>query len=126
MLLDVIGVMIGGAIGSAVRYAVSLVVGSPVDGFPWATFLVNVCGSFVLGMLSGFSLRSDILPRSALLLLGTGLCGGFTTFSALSMETLSLYQAGHVGIAVAYAGGSLIGGIGAAALGVGIAHRLTT
>jgi len=123
MISDVISVMIGGAVGSAARYAVGLALGSPGDGFPWATFSVNVIGSFVLGLLSGFSLRSDLLPRSALLLLGTGLCGGFTTFSTLSMDTLGLYHAGQLGTAIAYVGGSLIGGLGAAALGVSIARN---
>lgn len=95
-------VMIGGAVGSALRYGVSHLV-APVQGtFPWSTFMVNIVGSFVLGVLIGTSLVSTAVSRPLLLLLGTGLCGGFTTYSAFAVETVLLAQEGHIPTAATY------------------------
>ena len=120
MMGEIISVMIGGAVGSGLRYLVAVALPVHHDAFPWPTFLVNLLGSFVLGVLSGLALRSDILSRTTLLLVGTGLCGGFTTFSTFSMESVGLLQAGHAGNAAMYMAGSLVGGLGAAALGLGV------
>ena len=124
MMTEFISVVIGGAVGSGLRYLLSAAVPTSPDGFPWATFAVNIAGSFVLGILSGLAVKSDVLSRTSLLLLGTGLCGGFTTFSALSMEGIALMEAGHLWLAASYLGGSLVGGLAAAALGIG-AVRIT-
>ena len=113
-------VMIGGAVGSGLRFLVAAALPVHHDTFPWPTFLVNVLGSFALGLLSGIALKSDILSRTTLLLLGTGVCGGFTTFSTFSMESVGMLQAGHAALALFYMAGSLVGGLGAAALGVGV------
>ena len=112
--------MVGGALGSGLRYLVAVALPGSPDGFPWATFGVNLVGSFLLGVLSGIAVKSDILPRTMLLLLGTGVCGGFTTFSTFSMESIGLLEAGHMPMAIGYVAGSLVGGLGAAALGVGV------
>lgn len=120
MWVHLISVMAGGALGSALRFLVGAAVASPPGAFPWGTFTVNILGSFVLGVMSGLAVRYDVLSRTTLLFLGTGLCGGFTTFSTFSLEGLALIQAGHVWIFAAYAGGSLVGGLAAAALGIGV------
>lgn len=95
-------VMIGGAVGSALRYGVSHLVATVPGTFPWSTFAVNIVGSFVLGVLIGTSLVSTAVSRPLLLLLGTGLCGGFTTYSAFAVETALLAQEGHISTAATY------------------------
>lgn len=115
-------VALGGALGTTFRYLISSAISVP--GFPLATFLINVMGAFVLGVLLEILGRSPS-PRAAglRLLLGTGVLGGFTTYSALSVDTVALLGAEAVGIAVAYALGTLILGVAAAALGIRVARR---
>ncbi|MBV9995298.1 MAG: fluoride efflux transporter CrcB [Caulobacteraceae bacterium] len=93
-------IAVGGAIGSVARYACSsLVAGWFGEAFPWGTLLVNVSGSFVIGF---FAMASG--PDGRLLVSGQlrqfvmiGLCGGYTTFSSFSLQTLTLAQDGSVG-----------------------------
>lgn len=118
-------VMAGGALGSGLRFLVGHALPTPADGFPWSTFIVNIAGSFFLGLLAGLAIRSQALSRTTLLFLGTGLCGGFTTFSTFSVETLAMYEAGHVILAASYVLGSVVGGLAAAAIGI-VVIRLTT
>lgn len=118
MLMDLVMVVIGGGLGAALRYLVAFLLPPQPDGFPWATFLVNIAGCFTLGVISGLAVRTTALSKPSLLFLGTGLCGGFTTFSTFSMEAFNLFREGHVMMVSAYILGSLIGGLGAAALGV--------
>lgn len=116
-MTELIAVMIGGALGSASRYLVGHVIPATPETFPWATFSVNLAGAFVLGVLSGIALRSNILSRAMLLLLGTGFCGGFTTFSTFSAETLQLIESGHHVLAGTYVAGSVVGALATAAMG---------
>ncbi|HCN06106.1 MAG TPA: fluoride efflux transporter CrcB [Bacteroidetes bacterium] len=118
---DLVVVMIGGGLGSALRYGVSLILTSPNAGtFPVSTLLVNIVGSGVLGLVLGLSSK---LSSSSILLVGTGLCGGFTTFSTFSGETLTLLSEGRYGTALAYIGVSVVGGLTCAALTYGLARR---
>jgi CrcB protein len=107
-------VMVGGALGSLARYWIGLGVaqwaGAPP--FPFGTLLVNLVGSFVLGGLFAWSAALRIDP-AVLLLAGTGFCGGFTTFSTLSVECLALLQKGDYLTAMGYLLGSLLGGLAA-------------
>lgn len=95
-------VMIGGACGSALRYVTGLVLPPSQGAFPWSTFTVNIIGSFALGLLVGASLTSTSLSRSMMLLLGTGICGGFTTYSAFAVESALLAQEGHFSTVAIY------------------------
>jgi len=100
---------LGSALGSVLRYGVSLASMAVLGGhFPWGTLLVNVLGSCLIGWLAATTTR---LPRSALArqqpLLMAGFCGGFTTFSLFSLETLHLAQQGSLGLALLYGIGSL-------------------
>lgn len=113
-------VMAGGAVGSGLRYWIGTLLPVTPGAFPMPTFLVNIVGSFVLGCIVGAVMLPDPLHRSYALVLGTGLCGGFTTYSAFAMESVSLLEGGHGLIAFAYLSTTLIGGMLAAAGGVAI------
>ncbi len=95
----------GGFIGSIVRYLLSgWVLHHTLGGkFPWSTFVVNVLGCLLIGVLSGMIERLEWFTPQMRLLLLTGLLGGFTTFSAFGLETVFLLRRGEVLIAVAYA-----------------------
>lgn len=110
----------GGALGCVARYTVGIAAGPWSAEFPWGTFGINVLGSFLLGMLVG------ALPPggAARLALGTGFCGGFTTFSTFGTETVALLERGAVGRAGAYAGGSVAVGVLAAAVGAGVGRAV--
>ena len=85
--------------------------------FPWGTFLINVSGSALLGLLAAAFLgHHDPVRRAWYVLLGTGFCGGFTTFSTFSYEALELMREGRYGAAAGYVLGSVLAGLAAAAL----------
>jgi len=85
-------VMLGGAVGSALRYGVSVALSLVPSSFPLATILVNIVGSFVLGFVVGTMGTPLELHPSTRLVIGTGICGGFTTYSAFSVESVQLWQ----------------------------------
>lgn len=97
-LVTFLSVAAGGAIGASARYAVSILF-SAGTRFPWPTLLVNVLGCFIAGLLVAGVLHKFPAGSSAQLFLLTGLLGGFTTFSAFSVETLRLAEAGQPGLA---------------------------
>lgn len=92
-MINILAVGIGGAIGSILRYLVSLLVKFP---FPWATLIVNIAGSAILGFLVASSFFSGDDKSPIRLMLLVGFCGGFTTFSTFSLQTLNLMQAGQL------------------------------
>ena len=100
----------GGAIGAVARYLVSESL--PADRFPWATLVVNVVGSFALGLVVFGGVGGD-----AALLVGTGACGSFTTFSSFSVAAVRLWESGERRLAAAHAVGNFV----SCALAVGIA-----
>lgn len=98
-MIEVIFVGIGGAIGSVLRYAISLI--PCKQTFPLLTLFTNVCGAVLIGYLAGIATKKDVSPHT-LLFLKTGLCGGFTTFSTFSLEAYTLMQNGNYGYAILY------------------------
>ena len=112
--MNALFVFLGGGAGSVLRYLVGLWVGSAA--FPWATFAVNAVGSLAIGLFGGWAARFGWSDEMRLLLT-TGLCGGFTTFSTFSKESLALAEAGRWCAFAAYAIGSVAIGIAAVALG---------
>lgn len=120
-------VMLGGALGAALRYGLSLWM-APIAlglGFPVATLLANVLGSFVLGVLLELCGRG-IWPEVVRLSVGVGVLGAFTTFSTFSVETEQLWAAGQQNRAVVYAVLSVLGGVLAAFLGRLVALTFVT
>lgn len=101
----------GGFAGSVLRYLISRYVSlNAKTVFPLGTFFVNLAGSFLIGIIIAASL-SDNLSKQMRLLLATGFCGGFTTFSSFSYEFFSLLQNGYTGYAFLYAAGSFALGL---------------
>lgn len=104
-----LAIAVGGAIGSVLRYWMSISVqGMLGRGFPYGTLAVNVLGCIAMGLLSSWLATRLDLPLAVRLGLLTGVLGGFTTFSAFSLETLTLLESGAVGRAMAYVGLSLV------------------
>jgi CrcB protein len=106
----------GGFLGTLLRYAVTLLI--KPGTFPAATFLINVTGSFILGLVIGYTLKFSPAESNLRLFLATGFCGGFTTFSTFSYENVSLLKSGHYSYFFLYVAGSLVIGIFATWLGL--------
>ena len=116
--MNALFVFIGGGTGSVLRYLVGLWIGSAA--FPWATFAVNAIGSLAIGLFGGWAARFG-WNETLRLALTVGLCGGFTTFSTFSKESLALLEGGSYGLFTIYAAGSISIGIAATALGFWLA-----
>lgn len=115
MIKNLLLVGLGGGIGSMLRYAGSLLIGSKI--FPYATLSVNIIGSFIIGVIFALCIKEDVVLNNWKLFVATGICGGFTTFSAFSLENMGLLQSGKYGMALTYIGLSILLGIGATFLG---------
>jgi CrcB protein len=123
--MAILVIAIGGAIGSVLRYVLGgFFQRSSASGFPVGTLLVNVTGSFLIGALAQHFMNTQTHPltRAALI---TGLCGGYTTFSAFSLETVALIEGGEIGKAAAYLVLSVMLSVAAAFAGMA-AVRATT
>lgn len=115
---QVLLVFIGGGIGSVLRYLVGKFLKMPASGFPWSTFSVNVLGSLIIGILMGITLKNSALSDNQSLFLITGLCGGFTTFSAFAYENQVFLKEGDFINFFVYTLGSI--GVGLAAVFFGL------
>lgn len=115
MLRNFLLVGLGGMTGSMLRYAVSLLFKG--SGFPIATLVVNLAGSFAIGLVMAYFSRNNAADQNLRLLLATGLCGGFTTFSTFSLENLQLLKDGQYSTALLYIAASLVVGMAATAFG---------
>ncbi|MES2774922.1 MAG: fluoride efflux transporter CrcB [Bacteroidota bacterium] len=117
-------VALGGMLGSALRYVVSVLINSrtaTVTVIPWGTFGVNIIGSLIIGLVFGYSMRNPGFEQNWRVFLATGVCGGFTTFSALSNESYLLLKEQQYAPLLLYIAASLVLGIGATALGYWVA-----
>jgi len=118
-------VALGGAAGSAARYLLALFVQQRVGtSFPVGTLLVNITGSFLLGFLIRYSLATPAISAETRALLTTGFCGGYTTFSTFSYETMMLFEEGAHGRALGYVLASLLLSLAGTVAGFGVAREL--
>lgn len=122
----------GGVVGTAARYGAALWLGTTASGLPTATLIVNLVGCFLLGLLlEALGRRGPETSRmqAARLALGTGVLGGFTTFSSLAEDLAQLVHTHAAGVAALYAVASVVGGLAATVGGITLAaghHRLST
>ena len=108
---ELAAVFAGGALGALARAAVSTVAADDPAGWPWPTFTVNIVGAFLVGYFTTRLLERLPLSSYRRPLLGTGLCGGLTTFSTMQVETLRMIEHGHWGLAVGYTVASIVLGL---------------
>ncbi|MFW5708069.1 MAG: fluoride efflux transporter CrcB [Bacteroidota bacterium] len=118
MIKAILLVGAGSFAGGVLRFVVGRFLQSSVHSlFPWGTLTVNIAGSFAIGVLLALSARGTYLSPDWKLFLGAGICGGFTTFSTFSLESLELLRQGHHLLTLLYAGSSVVLGLAAAYLG---------
>lgn len=120
IIKNIVVVGAGSFIGGAARYVVSLAMKNVSKGFPWTTLAVNLVGCFLIGLLWGHFTRSASENSNWALFLTVGLCGGFTTFSTFSKESLMMLQSGNFWGFAGYVALSVIVGIALVALGYSI------
>lgn len=101
-MLNVLAVGAGGFIGAVLRYLIGLVPLNETYVFPWKTFIINIVGCVVIGVIAVSVSRNVSWNPQMLLFMKVGLCGGFTTFSTFALETADLMKSGHVGAAFVY------------------------
>jgi CrcB protein len=126
-MIELLVVAAGGGVGAAARFMVDGEMRTRHSGgFPWGTFVVNVVGSFLIGVFATltFALVERGVPEDVapvlLLALTVGLCGGFTTFSTATMESVRLAQSGRLRLALATSLGTLVVSVAAAGLGMAV------
>jgi CrcB protein len=116
---DVAAVAAGAGIGGALRYVVGGWVAERWGAsFPWGTFVVNISGAFLLGIVMALSVERGVLPPAWRLFLGVGILGGYTTFSTLSYESIALMQRGLVMQGALNMFGSALAGLAAVFAGI--------
>lgn len=124
-MLNVLLVAAGGAIGASLRHAVNLLsLRALGPSFPWGTLSINVAGGFLMGLFVELLARRYGASEQMRLFVATGILGGFTTFSAFSLDVALLWQRGAVAPAAAYAVASVVGSILALFLGLWAARML--
>ena len=111
MMISCLAVGLGGFAGSVLRYLIGLVPLRPQSGFPAKTFLINILGSFAIGLIAAAAAKNKDLNPNLILFLKVGICGGFTTFSSFALETSDLLKAGAAPTAVLYAVLSMAAGV---------------
>lgn len=123
MLWNFLAVALGGAIGSCIRYGVSLCYNGTHSVFALPTLSVNVIGSLAIGLLYAYCSNYSV-PTPMKMFLFVGLLGGFTTFSSFSLETVNMLRNGYIGAAAVYSLGSLVVGVLMAFGGVYLGDKL--
>ena len=124
-MFNVLLVALGGGLGAAARFGVTLAFGVRENAWPWATFSINVAGSLLIGVLAGWLSTRGEAGEPWRLFLGVGVLGGFTTFSAYSLETLQMIERQDYVGAGAYSVGSFLAGLAAVAIGLALAPKVS-
>ena len=111
-------VFLGGGLGSGLRYLVTIALNQYSKVFPFGTFTVNMLGCLLIGLILGYAQKENTLTSNQTLLLATGFCGGFTTFSAFANENLELIKNGEIFNFSVYSVSSIVIGIVAVFVGL--------
>jgi CrcB protein len=122
-LATVAAIAAGGALGAPARYELGLAWPTSADGFPWATFVTNVSGCLLLGLLLVLVLERWPPTRYLRPFAATGFIGAYTTWSTFVVEVSVLAKDGHAGVALLYAAASLLGGLAATVAGMRLARH---
>lgn len=120
---ELLAIFVGGAIGSLARALVGTELVGTSDGWPWATLLVNVVATFLLGYFSTRLLERLPTSNYQRPFVGTGICGGLSTFSTMQIEIVRLVQAGAWGVALSYLLASLVAGLVALHVATSLVRR---
>jgi len=116
-------VFLGGGLGSGLRYLVSIAMNQYSKVLPFGTFTVNILGCLLIGLILGYTQKENTLTSNQTLLLATGFCGGFTTFSAFANENLELIKNGEILNFSVYTIGSILVGVLAVFIGFYLTNR---
>ena len=115
-----LAIAVAGGMGAVCRFVLDGLLTSLSEAdFPWPTVLINITGSLLLGLITGFAV-SGLLPEAWRLVLGTGFLGGYTTFSTASVDTVRLLQQRRWAAGIVHGLGTLVIAVGAAGLGLGL------
>ena len=119
-------VFVGGGIGASLRHTVNMVSARGLGtAFPWGTFIINISVSLVMGLIAGYLAFKGGASQPWRLFLMTGILGGYTTFSAFSLDTALLYERGEIGSALFYVLGSVVLSIAGLFAGLALVRHLT-
>jgi CrcB protein len=119
-------VFVGGGIGASLRHTVNMISARGLGtAFPWGTFIVNISGSLVMGLIAGYLAFKGEASQPWRLFVMTGILGGYTTFSAFSLDAALLYQRGEIASALFYVLGSVALSIAGLFAGLALVRHLT-
>ena len=119
-------VFVGGGIGASLRHAVNMISARGLGtAFPWGTFIINISGSLVMGLIAGYLAFKGGASQPWRLFVMTGILGGYTTFSAFSLDAALLYERGEIGSALFYVLGSVVLSIAGLFAGLALVRHLT-
>jgi CrcB protein len=119
-------VFVGGGLGASLRHAVNMLCARCIGtGFPYGTFIINITGSTVMGLIAGYLAFKGEASQHWRLFLMTGVLGGYTTFSAFSLDAVLLYERGEIGLALFYVIGSVVFSIAGLFAGLALMRHLT-
>jgi len=121
---ELTAVFAGGAIGTLARAGLATVAASDPGRWPWPTFIVNIVGAFLLGYFATRLLERLPVSSYRRPLLGTGLCGGLTTFSTMQVETIKMLEHHHYGLAIGYTVASIAAGLVAVYIATAMVRRV--
>jgi CrcB protein len=121
---ELAAVFAGGAIGTLARAGLATVAASDPGRWPWPTFIVNIVGAFLLGYFATRLLERLPVSSYRRPLLGTGLCGGLTTFSTMQVETIKMLEHHHYGLAIGYTVASIAAGLVAVYIATAMVRRV--
>jgi fluoride exporter len=127
LAMNYVLVFVGGGLGSTLRYLVNIVCPRLFGtAFPYHTFIINITGSTVMGLIAGYLAFKGDVAQSWRLFLMTGILGGYTTFSAFSLDSMLLYERGEIGLALFYVVGSVVFSIAGLFVGLMLVRHLAT